>query len=170
MGCSSSKEEKESDQQIFQKEAEGEVEESEEGSPEPEEVLDQSSGEPEEKTEDKKVPPVVRERDPKHVFTVTLKKRPLGIVLTSEPDGSAAYVTATNGKKSKPVKGKKLPLNSKLLKVNGVHVENEQITSITDIIRQGAKNLPLDLTFCHPDGLDEEEHADPNPKDDFTKQ
>jgi len=166
MGCSSSKDENETGKQVFQGEAEGEIDEATaSASAEPKEVLDESPQEP----EMKKAPPVIRPRDPKHIFEVTLKKRPLGIVLTSEPDGQAAYVTSTDGKKSKAVKGKKLPLNSKLLKVNGVHVENEQIISITDSIRQGAKDLPLVLTFCHPDGLDEDEHADPDPKDDFTK-
>jgi len=135
-----------------------------ENTTDPEEFVVQSTAEPE-----KEVPVVTRQRDPKHIFTLTLKKRPLGIVLTSDPDGYAAYVTSTNGNKNKVVGGDNLPVNSKLLKVNSIHVEDEAIICITDTIRDNLRRLPLDLTFCHPEGLDEDERPDPNPDQDFTK-
>jgi len=98
---------------------------------------------------------VMRERDPKHVFKIKLKKRPLGITLTSASDCTAAYVTETSARLTY------LPVNSKLLKVNGWHVEMWKIDDITDLIVNAG--LPFTLTFCHPEGLYEDEFADPAP-------
>jgi len=108
-------------------------------------------------------------RDSKHVFSIKFKKKPLGIVLTSATDGTSAYVTEVNRKKNKAVKNYNLPLNSKLLKLNGKDVELDQIDDITEVIVESMNNMPLELTFCHPDGLNENEIPDPHPKSDYTK-
>jgi len=113
--------------------------------------------------------PVPIERDPKHVFTIKFKNKPLGIVLTSDAGGRSAYVTQVNGKKNKAVKKNRLPLKSKLLKLNGKDVELDQIDDITAVIVESMKNFPLELTFCHPDGLNENEVPDPSPTSDYTK-
>jgi len=111
--------------------------------------------------------PIVR--DSKHVFSIIFKKKPLGIVLTSAIDGTSAYVTEVDGKKNKAVKNYKLPLNSKLLKLNGKDVELDQIDDITEAIVESMKSMPLELTFCHPDGVNDNEFPDPNPVSDYTK-
>jgi len=108
-------------------------------------------------------------RDPKHVFSIKFKKKPLGIVLTSANDGTSGYVTEVNGKKNKAVKNDKLPLNSKLLKLNGKDIELHQIDDITEVMVESMNSMPLELTFCHPDGLTANEVPDPNPTDDYTK-
>jgi len=105
------------------------------------------------------------ERDPQHIFTITFKKKPLGISLTSSIKGFCAYVSEVNGKKNKAVKKNKLPLKSKLLKVNGKDVEMDKLDDIVAAMNEGLKKLPMELTFCHPDGLVAEETADPNPTD-----
>lgn len=115
-------------------------------------------------------PEIKRKRDPKHVFEIKFKKRPLGVVLTSARNGKSAYVTQTAPWKNKAVKKKKLPHKSKLLKVNDLDVENDKIDKITQLILQDMRNPPLVLTFCHPKGLDPDEIPDPNPKEDFTRQ
>jgi len=115
--------------------------------------------------EDLKLP----ERDPKYIFDIKLKKQPLGIVLTSSKNGKCAYVTKVYKKKNKAVRKGKLPQNSKLLKVNDANIEMDDINTITELILKEVKQLPLTLTFCHPDGLCDDEIADPNPKIDHTK-
>lgn len=111
------------------------------------------------KDEDLKLP----ERDPKYIFDIKLKKRPLGIVLTSSMNGTCAYVTKVRKKKNKSIRKGKLPKNSKLLKVNGTNIEMDDINKITELILKDLKRLPLTLTFCHPDGLRDDEIPDPNP-------
>jgi len=113
-------------------------------------------------------PPPKRERDKKYLFDVKFKKRPLGIVLTSARNGRCAYVTQTSPKKQK--KAKKIPIKSKLLKVNDADIENEKIDAITQRILRDMRNPPLVLSFCKPEGLGEDEFPDPNPREDFTKQ
>jgi len=117
------------------------------------------------KDEDLKLP----ERDQKYIFDIELKKLPLGIVITSAKDGTSAYVTKVHKKKNKSLRKGKLPLNSKLLKVNGTNIEKDGINKIIDSILKEVKHLPLTLTFCHPDGLRDYEIADPNPKVDHTR-
>jgi len=102
-------------------------------------------------------------RDPQHVFVIMFTELPFGMILTSQIDGTCAYVTATDEEKNKAVK--KLPINSKLLQVNDQDVEMEEIPIITRLIIKNAKTLPLRLTFCHPSGLLGSEFPDPNPKD-----
>lgn len=101
------------------------------------------------------------DRDPKHVFVINFTKLPLGIIITSQINGTCAYVTTTDEEKNEAVK--KLPLNSKLLQVNDQDVEMEKIKTITRLIIKYAKTLPLRLTFCHPSGLLSSEFPDPNP-------
>jgi len=95
-----------------------------------------------------------------YVFDITFQKRPLGIILTSAFDGSCAYVTDIN-RQNEAVKNHKLPLYSKLLKVNGNDVELWNIVTITDVIVELAEDPPLTLTFCHPEGLRYDEIPDP---------
>jgi len=122
------------------------------------------SNEPEVKVvkEQTPIPEEPVERDPQHIFTIKFKKKPLGIALTSSIKGYCAYVSDVNGKKNRAVKKNKLPLKSKLLKVNGKDIEMNKLDDITKEIVEGLKKLPMELTFCHPDGLGEEETADPN--------
>lgn len=107
-------------------------------------------------------------RDSKYIFSITFKKKPLGISLTSATDGTSGYVTAVNGKKNKGVQKNTLPLNSKLLKVNGNYVEWDSIDDIMCKIIK-AENFPIELTFCHPEGLEKHEFPEPNPTEDYTK-
>jgi len=100
-------------------------------------------------------------RNPDHIFTITLKTRPFGVILTSNVDGICAYVTSTNPESNSAVET--LPLKSKLLKVNDTEVELDDFASITSLIIEKSKELPLVLTFCHPDGLAAGEEADPDP-------
>jgi len=115
--------------------------------------------------EDLKLP----ERDPKYIFDIKIKKHPLGIVLTSSKEGTCAYVTKVHKKKNKAVRKGKLPKNSKLLKVNSIDIEMDDINKITGLIVKEVKSLPLTLTFCHPDGLRDDEIPDPHPQVDQTK-
>jgi len=121
------------------------------------------SNEPEVKVvkEQTPIPEEPAERDPQHIFTIKFKKKPLGIALTSSMKGFCAYVSEVNGKKNKAVKKNKLPLKSKLLKVNGKDIEMNKLDDITAAIVEGLIKLPMELTFCHPDGLGEEESAVP---------
>lgn len=105
----------------------------------------------------------LHERDPKHIFDITFKKRPLGVHLTTDSNGKCAYVTQTNGKKNKAVDKNKLPKYSKLLKVNDINIELEEFDVILMLIVNKMKDPPLTLTFCHPDGLARDEFPDPNP-------
>jgi len=111
------------------------------------------------------LPEVSAERDPQHIFTIKFKKKPLGISLTSSIKGFCAYVSQVNGKKNKAVKKNKLPLKSKLLKVNGKDIEMDKLDNIIVAMVEGLKKLPMELTFRHPDGLGKGETADPNPTD-----
>jgi len=128
-------------------------------------LAEEAPGEPEEVKEEIPSQAELVERDPKHIFTVKFKKKPLGIILTSARDGACAYVTDVDGK-NKAVRKNNLPIGSKLLKVNEADVEMEQINDVTDLILDGLKNLPMSLTFCHPDGLNDDEIPDPDPNDD----
>lgn len=117
------------------------------------------------------VPKARAPRNPKHVFKIKFKNpKPLGMAITSESNGLCAYVTKTDPKQNKTIKKKKLPLKSKLLKVNGVNVENEKINQITELIRaEMNSSTPLVLTFCHPDGLEPDEYPDPSPVAEFSE-
>merc|ERR1719192_2274918 len=106
-----------------------------------------------------KLPETQVERDAKHLFTIKFKKKPLGVILTSQPDGKGAYVTKVDKKANKAVKKNKLPLKSKLLKVNDSDVELQYIDDITELIVESLKKLPMTLTFCHPEGLNKDEFA-----------
>jgi len=110
----------------------------------------------------------VPERDPRHIFDIIFKKKPLGIIFTSAENGKCAYVTQLKGKKNKAIRKGKLPVNSKLLKVNGETIELEYMDKITRLIVKELEKLPLTLTFCHPDGLRPDEKPDPKPKMDYT--
>lgn len=107
--------------------------------------------------------PKVAKREPNHIFDITFRERPLGIILTSAESGLGAYLTKINETKSKTFI-EQLPKNSKLLRVNDIEIEEKDIEMITDLVVREAKKLPLKLTFCHPDGLDESEIPDPNPQ------
>jgi len=116
------------------------------------------------------------ERNPKYVFSITFESRPLGIILTSNADGTCAYVTVVDGSKNSAVEDNNLPLNSKLLACNGIDIESDTIRDIEKRIKAGQEGLPLTLnekkieagkgspplrlTFCHPDGLYEGEFPD----------
>jgi len=108
--------------------------------------------------------PPVAQRKSEHIFEIVFLKKPLGVVLTSGRDGRCAYVTRANGTKNKAVKRNKLPVKSKLLLVNRRHVEMATIDKITRLILENLDNMPLKLTFCHPDGLNDDELADPDPQ------
>jgi len=99
-------------------------------------------------------------RHKKHIFPITFTSKRLGITISSGTSCHSAYVTKVDG--SRNIAGEEMPLNSKLLKCNGVDVEFDNIDDIEKAILAGKKNLPLTLTFCHPDGLLEEEYPDPN--------
>lgn len=89
-----------------------------------------------------------------HLFSIKFNKTPLGIVLTPDENGECAFITETDGKLNEAVKDDKLPLFSKLIKCNGVDVEMKKIEDIKKMIQEeGSKNLPLELTFYHRDGL-----------------
>lgn len=90
-----------------------------------------------------------RERDPKCLFMITLTTRPCGFVLTSGDDGTGVYVTESDYAA--------LPRNSKLLKSSERKVELFNLNDIQDIINNA--ELPLTLTFCHPEGLYDDEKA-----------
>jgi len=99
-------------------------------------------------------------RHPKYIFQITFNSERLGITISSGTYCHSAYVTKVDGSRNKAVQ--EMPLNSKLLKCNGVDVESDNIDDIEKAIMAGKKNLPLTLTFCHPDGLFENEYPDPN--------
>jgi len=99
-------------------------------------------------------------RHPKYIFSITFTNKRLGITISSSTYCHSAYVTKVDGSRNKAVQ--EMPLNSKLLKCNGVDVESDNIDDIEKAIKAGKKNLPLTLTFCHPDGLLEDEYPDPN--------
>jgi len=105
------------------------------------------------------------ERDLNYVFSIKFKTKPLGMIITSSEDGTCAYVTHVDGKINKAVDNNKLPLNSKLLKVNDKEVELDSFEATTSLIIDCMWTLPLVLTFCHPDGLNVRERPDPSPKD-----
>jgi len=115
-------------------------------------------------------PGEVLPRDVKHIFDITFEKTPLGIVLTSSLDGSCAYVTNINEQKNEALNNGKLPKNSKLLRVNDEDVEFEKIYTILNVVTRDVKTLPLKLTFCHPDGLGDDEIPDPCPGRDYNKE
>jgi len=94
-------------------------------------------------------------RDPKHIFSVVFQTKPLGLILTPCKTCSSAYVTGVDGKMNTAVKGNKLPLYSKLLTVRGTDVELLEFKDILDLLQDNLRSMPLELTFCHPDGLDE---------------
>jgi len=101
------------------------------------------------------------ERDPKHIFSIVFKTQPLGLTFTSCEDGSSAYVTKVNEKNNNMAgEGSKLSLNSKLLTVKGTDVERLEFQDIINLIMVGLRTMPLELTFCHPDGLNQNEIPD----------
>jgi len=97
---------------------------------------------------------ITRERDTNRLFMIILRTRPSGFFLTPGIGGSAAYVT------KKAVRWDNIPLNSKLLKVNDRDVEKFLIHDILDLINNAP--LPVNLTFCEPEGLYKDEFADPD--------
>jgi len=60
-------------------------------------------------------------------------------------------------------------VKSKLLAVNHMYVETATINQITNKLVENLDNMPLTLTFCHPDGLHSDEIADPNPQGEIGK-
>merc|ERR1711920_740577 len=109
------------------------------------------------------------ERDSKDIFEITFTKIPLGVIFTSSINGTCTYVTGTNGKNDE-VTEKDIPKDSKLLKINDVDVEWLTLDKTTVLLREFMKDLPITMTFCHPDGLDEDEKQDPEPKYDYTNE
>jgi len=119
---------------------------------------------PECSDENSQEPRKTRVRDPKHVFDITFTKSPLGVKFTSSRSGKCVYVTETDGKVNQAVNDSKLPKDSKLLKINNIDVESQAINDTVILIRKEIQNLPMTMTFCHPDGLEEHERQDPHPK------
>jgi len=109
-----------------------------------------------------------RVRDQKHIFEITFSRIPLGVIFTSSTDGTCTYVTGTDGNNDE-VSDKNLPTNSKVLKVNDVDVELQTLEDTTELLKLLMKELPITITFCLPDGLDEDERQDPDPLFDYTK-
>jgi len=109
-----------------------------------------------------------RVRDQKHIFEITFSRIPLGVILTSSIDGTSTYVTGTDGNNDE-VTDKNLPKDSKVLKVNDVDVELQTLEETSELLNKVMKELPFTMTFCHPDGLDEDERQDPDPMLDYTK-
>jgi len=118
--------------------------------------------------EDGITPPAIN-RNSKHIFEIVFEKKPIGVSLTSARDGRCAYVTQANGTKNKAVKSNRLPVKSKLLLVNRRNVEMATIDKTTRLILESMDDMPLKLTFCHPDGLGSDEIADPNPHGEIGK-
>jgi len=102
-------------------------------------------------------------REEKHIFTLTFRQPELGLVVNSDDDSNCAYVTVVDEDKNPMLKDVELPKHSKVLQVNGVDVEILTFPKIVDSIKEGKKHLPLTITFCHPDGLGENEVPDLNP-------
>jgi len=128
------------------------------------EQLAETYDEPEEVKEED--PPLLKsvQRDPKDIFAITFTTTPLGVVLTSAKNGSCAYVTEVYGEKNNAVKNNKLPIGSKVLKVNQTDLELKHIDDITETIIEGSKTLPMIMVFCHPNGLNDDEIPDSTPK------
>lgn len=107
--------------------------------------------------------PKAPEREEKHILDVIFKQPQLGIVVNSGSDGICAYVTDADKEKNPMLKEVDLPKNSKLLRVNGKDVEFWTLQKMVDLIMKEKENPPLEITFCHPDGLGENEVPDMNP-------
>jgi len=116
------------------------------------------AGEPEMKVE--ATPSMPIKRDPKHIISIVFKTQPLGINFTSSVDGTSAYVTKVVEESNEAIKDSKLPLDSKVLTINGTDVELSEFDDIIKLLVNGLNTLPLELTFCHPDGLDQNEVPD----------
>jgi len=91
------------------------------------------------------------EGSPNFLFSIKFDKKPLGIILTSNNEGTCAYVTEIIESKNKDLENNKLPLKSKLLKLNDVYLEYDKFDDIIDAVIDAS--FPKVLTFCHPDGL-----------------
>jgi len=131
-------------------------------------VAQTTTGKPEMEEKIRSFTPI--ERDPKFIFSIKFETSPLGIVVASDEDGNCAYVTRVNGEKNKAIENNVLPLNSKLLKVNDKEVELYKFEDATGAIKECLETLPLVLTFCHPDGLKENERSDETMHDDNSEQ
>jgi len=103
------------------------------------------------------------EREEKYIFDITFKQPHLGIVVNSGVDGYSAYVTDADTERNPMLKDVDLPKHSKVLKVNGDDVEMWTLQKMVDSIIKIKENPPLTITFCHPDGLGENEVPDLNP-------
>jgi len=114
--------------------------------------------------DDSQKPHKTRVRDPKHVFDITFTTAPLGVKFTSSRSGKCIYVTDTDGEVNKAVKDDKLPKDAKLLRVNNIDVESQTINETVKLIRKLINSQPVTMSFCHPDGLDEDECQDPDPQ------
>merc|ERR1719320_87389 len=114
-------------------------------------------------------PPIKpRVRDLKHIFEITFSKIPLGVIFTSSFYGTCAYVTGTDGENDE-VTDDNLPKDSKLLKINDCDVEWQTLDKTAQLLNKLMDDLPITMTFCHPNGLDEDERQDPDPKHDYTR-
>merc|ERR1712183_946961 len=73
-------------------------------------VVGEPSEEPElkEKTPSQPAPEPI-ERDPQYIFSIKFKKKPIGVVFTSDVDGTGAYVTEVDPKRNKASRKNKLP-------------------------------------------------------------
>jgi len=100
---------------------------------------------------------IIRKRGIMDVFNITVSKRPLGFTLSSGIRNTEAYVT---GVETKWIA--RLPVNSKLLKVNRCHVETLHCDKITEQIVNA--DLPFIMSFCRPEGLHKDEFPDPSAK------
>jgi len=106
--------------------------------------------------------PSRKKRDSKYYYEITFNSRPLYITLTSTQDNTDGYIT--NFKKVIPIKDaeKKITLNSKVIKINGMLVEGCDITEIARILSN--QEVPIKMLLAHPDGLKRDEVPDLDPK------
>jgi len=102
-------------------------------------------------------------REEKHIFKIAFTQPKLGIVLCSDINSNCAYVTIVDEEKNPMFKDVELPKYSKVLRVNGVDVEMSKFRRIVNCIKEGKEHLPVTITFCHPDGLGEDEVPESNP-------
>merc|ERR1711879_739314 len=103
------------------------------------------------------------ERKPEHIYTVTFKKKPMGMQIDSDENEYCAYVTGYEGNSA----DKPPVLYSKVKSVMGVDVENREIDAITEEITK--VKCPIQIEFIHPDGLQSTEYPDDNPEQRLDK-
>merc|ERR1719233_2617886 len=92
------------------------------------------------------------------IYQVKFNSRPLDITVTSSYNGVGGYITQVSPSTSADAD---IKLNSKLMSVGGIDVENLDIDII--IGRLAAAKVPLVLKLISPEGLMDEEYPDSGP-------